>query len=189
MATNIAWTWQVGSVIIAQENLISFYGANYGDPIKIGEYQKSTHVRKSWTEDTQIDTGGNELYNFAYISDTEVSVNGSYPIVLSGNSPTSGKGIKITLRDTGNQWAFKVLGVKIFAFTGGDMTVPVNGCDINFFEFGQDRWHRLYGSTNAAVLSPRLTTSTRHTWEVAISIKPTEIINKTATIRLEADIQ
>jgi hypothetical protein len=189
MSSSISWTWQANSIVMSTDNLISFYGANYGDPIKIGEFQKSTHIRKSWTEDTQLDTGGNAMYNYSYVSDTEVSANGSYPIVLSGNSPTPGRGIKITLQDAGNSWAFKVLGVKIFAFSGGDMTVPVSGAELYFFEVGQDRWHRLYGSTNAAVLTPRLTPATKHTWEIGISIKPTEIINKTATIRLEADIQ
>lgn len=189
MATNISWVWQVNNVVIAPDNLIGFYGANYGDPIKIGEFQKSTHIRKSWSENIQIDAQGNEAYNFAYVSDTEVSVNGSFPMVLSGNTPTPGRGIQVKLRDSGNSWAFKVLGVKVFAFSGNDMTVPVNGAEIYIFEIGQNRWNRLYGSANPMLLTPRTTPATSHTWEIGITVKPTEIVDKTATIRLEADIQ
>jgi hypothetical protein len=189
MATNINWQWQVENVIVGTDNLIGFYGVNYGDPIKLGEYNKSTHIRKNWSENVQLDTGSNAMYNFAYISDTEVSVNGSYPMILSGNTPTSGHGVKIRLRDVGGTYAFKVLSVKVFAFSGNDMTVPVSGVEIYMFEFGQNRWNRLYGSANPVTLTARLTPSTSHTWEIGLSIKPTAVVEKTATLRLEADIQ
>jgi hypothetical protein len=189
MSSNISWLWQVNNLIIGTDNLVSFYGVNYGNPIKIGDYNKSTHIRKNWAENVQLDTGSNEMYNFAYVSETEVSVNGSYPMVLSGNTPTAGHGIVIRLRDAGNAWAFKVLGVRVFAFSGADMTVPVTGVEIYMFEFGQTAWHRLYGSANPVSLTSRLTPATSHSWEIGLSIKPTEITDKTATIRLEADIQ
>jgi hypothetical protein len=189
MATNINWSWQVNNLVISRDNLIGFYGTNYGEPIKIGEFQKSTHIRRSWTENVQLDTGGNQMYNYAYVSETEVSINNGFPVVLSGNTPAPGQGIKVQLSDSGNTWAFKVLSVRLFAYAGVDMTVPVRGAEIYFFEIGQNRWNRLYGSANAQTLTPRLTPSTRHSWEIAISIKPTEVVDKTAIIRLEADIQ
>lgn len=188
MATNIGWQWSINSLVITSTNLISFYGASYGDPIKIGSYNQSTHIRQSVTEDVQIDTGSNTIHNFAYVSDTEVSVNGSFPMVLSGSTPTSG-GFRIRLWDSGNAWAFKVIGVKIYAFSGTDLTVPVPGVEIYMFEFGESHWNRLYGSSNPATLTPALTPATSHSWDIGLSIKPIDIIQKTATIRLEADIQ
>jgi hypothetical protein len=189
MATNISWLWQTAGLGITDTNLISFYGAGYGDPIRVGEFQKSTHIRKSLSENTQIDTGGNEMFNYAYVSDTEVSVNGAYPLILSGNSPTAGRGIRVTLRDAGGTFAFRVLGVRIYAFSGADTTVPATGVELYFFEFGQSRWNRLYGSANPALLTGRTTPATSHTWEIGISVRPTQIVDKTATLRLEADIQ
>ena len=162
---------------------------NYGDPIKVGEFNKSTHLRKSTTENVQLDTGGNSLRNYTYVTDTEVAVNNGYPVVLSGSNPPSRYGITVSLQDMGNIWAFKVLAVRIFAFTGADMTVPAKGVEVYMFEFGQNRWQRLFGSANPAYLTQRLTPATRHTWEVGFSLKPTEVVDKTATIRLEADIQ
>jgi hypothetical protein len=189
MAVDIGWVWEARNITLTTANLIAFYGVNYGDPIKVGEFNKSTHIRKSTTEDIQLDTGGSALRNYTFVTDTEVSVNSGYPVVLSGSNPPAGYGITITLRDIGNVWAFKVLTVRVFAFTGADMTVPATGVEVYMFEFGQSRWNRLFGSANPSFLTQRLTPATRHTWEVGFSLRPTEVVDKTATIRLEADIQ
>jgi len=189
MAVNIGWVWKATDTLtLTTGNLIGFYGINYGDPIKIGEFNKSTRIRKSVNEDVEIGST-TPFYNYAYISDQEASINGMTPTRLSSSNPQAGHSLMVQLIDTGNMWAFKVLQVRVFAFSGSDMTVPAAGVEIYMFEVGQNTWHRLYGSSNPSYLTTRMTPGTRHVWEIGLSIRPLQVVDKTCTIRLEADIQ
>ena len=179
--TVAAWTLEVGA-----SNVFGFYGASFGTPIQVGQYNATMHIRAS----VSSDTSDGALTGLQYKSTTEVSINGS-----ETQKPISELSledcIKVTV--TSNADAVEIVESRLYAYNTQNVSTPPSNLTFKSFAFDGETapttWQSCGGRDNKLLCGAR-TSSLTHDFYIGMSISPTSTGASTLfVVRFEADVQ
>jgi len=179
------WDFEIG-----QSNVIAFYGANFGQPIQIGQYNDSMHIKLSTTEEVDV-CAEPHLVNLKYISDNEVSIDGGSPVPL-----TSVNKEDMILIEISSDTPFSILDARFFFYQPPSVENQVENVKLKAFGFGHSQWYEPNGRQNAislktdAIKNDLETSKTLHRVYVGMSVSPLSTGASTLWVaRIEVDIQ
>lgn len=191
MAT-FAWTLQGVSpttIVIADADVLRFAGATFADPISVGSYNDSTHVKDG--NDSTDKSSGNTPNNVKFISQTGGTGGDSQADWGGGTEDldqitTAEATLKIAITEAFN---ITVSDAVFYCYNGvTPATAPV-GMDVRAAEVGNANFTEAEGSGSALAIADSLTPATTHNFYIALSKSPTAVGLKTSTDRFEAVIQ
>ena len=192
MPITFAWELQGStptSIVIADDDVLRFAGATFADPIVVGEYNDSTHVKDG--DDGSDKSSGNTPNNVKFISQSGGTGGDSQADWGDGTEDldqiTNAEAtLKITITNDTN---VTVTDAVFYSYNGvTPATAPV-GMDVRAAEVGDANWTQAEGSASPLELTDSSTPATSHDFYIALSKSPTGVGIKTSTDRFEAVIQ
>lgn len=174
------FTWDLQGTTdttIVSTDTFQFAGGTFDDPVQVGEYQDSSHVK----DDTNSDkSSGNGPNNTKFISSTEVDIGGG-TVNLSSLTDADAS-LKINFAHGSS------VQVTDHIFYAYDGTTTTNGpTDVTFqaAEIGDSSWTQAQGSGSAVAVADSAS-ATSHDFFFAVSASPDTVGTKSAfTLRDE----
>lgn len=187
--TNFSWTLQGSTpTTIDTDDILQFAGAAFGDPLQIGTYNNSTHVKSSIGAN---DSGSNSPRNNKFISQTggsggksQVAVDGGATVNLD-TLINSQAALKLNVSDVS---AFGIIDAIFYSY-GANTITPLPGLDVRAAEIGDTNFTECEGSSAALALTDQTTPATSHDYYIVISKSPITPGIKSDTLRLEVVLQ
>lgn len=181
------FTWELqGSTPteIGVTDILQFAGAGFDEPIILGEYNDSTHVKSSVGVN---DSSGNTPNNNKFISQTGGGSGKSQADWGDGtedlDSITNGEAVlHIALSDSP---AYTVSDAVIYSYDGVTTTDALAGLDVRMAEVGDTNFTEAEGSAGVLSLTDQ-GPDTDHDYYIVVSKSPTSIGLKSDKIRFEA---
>lgn len=194
MATTFTWELQSNDVggdntTIGETDVLRFAGALFADPIFVGQYNDSTHVRNSGGADI---SAGNVPNNNKFISqtggtggDSQVQINGG----ATQDLDTVIADEAALLITVGEDTAVTVTDAIFYGYNGTTTATPATGVDVRAAEIGDANFTQAEGSGSPLQLTDRSTPATSHVFEIILSIGLTAIGLNSGKFRFEALVQ
>lgn len=173
---------------IGATDILQFAGAAFNDPVIVGDYNDSTHVKSNVGAN---DSSGNSPRNNKFISQTggsggksQVQVDGAATELL--DALTNGdasihiditEGVSVTISDA-----------VFYSYDGSTPATPAPGIDVRAAEIGDTNFVQAEGSAAALALTDHGTPATNHDYYIVISKSPTSVGLKPDTLRFEGVI-
>lgn len=172
------------------DDILTFAGAAFGDPIFVSEYNDSTHVESSGGADL---SSGNVPNNNKFISqtggtggDSQVQVNGGSTVDLDTVTDEEAA-LLINVTDAAS---ITVTSPVFFSYDPGQTVAdPLAGIDVRAAEVGDANFTQAEGSGNALELADSSTPATSHEFYIVLSKGATATGVKLDTLRFEGVIQ
>lgn len=189
MATFI-WELQGTSpTVIDTQDILQFAGAAFDDPIFVGEYNDSTHVKDG--DDDSDKSASNGPRNNKFISQTggaggksQVQVDGGATELLDALT----NGDAAVHIDITEAIAVTIEDAVFYCYNTTPATPPV-GEDIRAAEVGDTNFTQAEGSGSPLVLTDQSTPATNHDYYIIFSSGPTAVGLKSNTMRWEGVLQ
>jgi len=191
MALAFAWELQGGTdtvIDIGASDVLRFSGALFADPIPVGEYNGSTHVKTSIGGDK---SSANTPNNNKFISQTGGTGGDSQADWGDGTEDLDQiTDAEATLHvNVTNDTNVTVTDAVFFSYNGvTPATAPV-GMDVRAAEVGDANFTQAEGSASALAITDSTTPATSHDFYIVLSKSPTAVGVKTSTDRFEGVIQ
>lgn len=187
--TTFIWELQGTSpTTIGATDILQFAGAGFDDPVFVGQYNDSTHVKSNVGAD---DSSGNSPRNNKFISQTggaggksEVQVDGGGTELL--DALTNGDAaLHLDLTDAG---AVSIADAVFYSYDGSTPATPAPGIDVRAAEITDTNFTQAEGSAAALALADQGTPATNHDYYIVISKSPTSAGLKPDVLRFEGVI-
>lgn len=191
MAVTFAWALQgVTPTTIDSDDILQFAGVNgFNDPVFVGQYNDTTHVKSSVGAD---DSSANTPNNNKFISQAGGTGGDSQADWGDGTEDldqitTAEASLKITVSEAVN---ITVTDILFYTYEqGGATTDPAPDIDVKAAEVGDANFTSPEGSAAALALADSSTPATSHNFYIVISQSPEAVGLKPATMRFEAVVQ
>lgn len=191
MAATFLWQLQGGTpteIAFGDNDVLQFAGAAFNEPIFVGEYNDTTHVKDG--NDDSDKSSGNTPNNNKFISQTGGTGGDSQADWGDGTEDldqitTAEAALKINISDVS---AFEVVNAVLYAYNGSNTAVAPVGVDVRVAEVGDANFTQAEGSASALALDDQ-TSNTSHDYFIVASIAPTAVGLKPGKLRMEAVLQ
>lgn len=181
------FTWQLqgtSPTTIEATDSLQFAGAGgFNDPIDVGEYNDTTHVKSSGGAN---DSSANTPNNNKFISQTGGAGGDSQADWGDGTEnidqiTTAEAALKINFADAAS---VSVVDAILYAYDGSTPATAPVGVDIRGAEVGDTNFVQIEGSGSALELTDQ-GASTSHDYYIVLSASPTSVGAKTGALRIE----
>jgi len=175
--------------VIDTQDILQFAGpSGFDDPIFVGEYNDTTHVKDG--DDDSNKSSGNTPRNNKFISQSggaggksQVQVDGGATELL--DALTSGDAaLHIDITEA---VAVTITDAVFYTYNGVTPATPASGVDVRAAEVGDTNFTQAEGSGSALQLDDQAS-ATNHDYYIVISQSPTAVGTKAATMRFEGVI-
>lgn len=194
MATTFTWELQSNDVggantVLGETDVLRFAGALFADPIFVGQYNDSTHVRNSGGTDL---SDGNDPNNNKFISQ-DGGTGGASEVEINGGAAQDLDSVvadeAALLVTVGEDSAVTVTDAIFYAYNGTTPATPAVGMDVRAAEIGDANFTQAEGSGSPLQLTDSSTPATSHVFEIVLSIGLTAIGLNSGKLRFEALVQ
>lgn len=189
MATTFTWELQgLTPTEIGETDVIQFAGGAFNDPVFVGEYQDSMHVRESGGPET---SDGNTPNNNKFISqaggtggDSQADWgDGTEDLDQIANAEAA---LHILVEEDVN---VTVLSPIFFSYNGSNPATPAVGVDVRAAEVGDANFTQAESNASPLELADSDTPATEHHFYIVISKSPTTTGLRSDKLRFEGIIQ
>jgi hypothetical protein len=171
------------------DDILQFAGSAFDEPVFVGEYNDTTHVKSSGGSDL---SDGNVPNNNKFVSqaggtggDSEVSINGAAAQDLD-TVTESEAALRIDVSEVSS---VIVTDAVFYSYDGTTPATAASDIDVRAAEVGNANFSQPEGSGSALSLADSDTPSTDHSFYIVISKSPEAVGLKQDKLRFEAVIQ
>lgn len=186
------FVWQLqgtSPTTIDSQDIVQFAGAAFDDPVFVGEYNDSTHVKDG--DDDSDKSASNGPRNNKFISQaggaggkSQVQVDGGGTELLDALTNIDAA-LKINITEG---FAVAASDAVFYSYNGVTPATPPVGQDVRAAEVGDTNFTQAEGSGSALALDDQAS-NTSHDYYIIISKSPTAVGLKTDKLRIEVVLQ
>ena len=169
------------TTISGANHMLSFYGASFGTPVPVNDYQTTTHNESGGNDHCVT----NHINNCKYVSSNTININeAGNQTLTSGTYPTEATcTLKVNFSDASS---VALSNVSFWADDGATSTAVPTDIDFRMGEYGDAAWSSPEGSGASKSLESRAA-STSHDYFLFVSASP-ETVGTLTAFRLQIEL-